>query len=398
MVRNVSFKTDDEFDDRLYSESKKKGMTKSAFIKHELSKIISNEGSQEVNQQKKEMNDSNVNLVNENTEKKNVKEVSTIDLRSSEQISEIKKEEEKISEDANQKPFFSPNRLNSLVNDKTKDDTIPNITHVEPAKIKEKIKDIKEIKEEKKTSSESIVSSPPLTVTTSSSSSASGTPDIKAIDFSSLKETNSNTVKPIANKQPEIKQQKNKKFIRKVNRVNSEEGTYTSGVSLQEEIRKEREREKFNDRFESLTKHVENIHGKAETLDNKLEKLNNIFSDIHTKTSKIDTICKDGECIKADIGDLKKNFDVLNESRKSNDSYLNEFKKSTDTKLSEIDKKFEDLKKAVPKTEVCPHCGNPSLLHMASFCSDCGGKIEAWADDNGNKIENWKPYYMRNKK
>lgn len=84
MVRNVSFKADDDFDDKLYSISKKRGITKSALIKEELKKVFGDYGVNSV-EEKKIDDKAKINL--------NLNEGPIVENKNIDLFSKIRKEE-----------------------------------------------------------------------------------------------------------------------------------------------------------------------------------------------------------------------------------------------------------------------------------------------------------------
>ncbi len=263
MVRNVSFKTDDELDDKLYSESKKRGITKSALIKLELEKILDDNKNQE---SKQELNNSNVNMVKEKDEKKNVTNgtvVSTIDLN----ITELKKEElkpEPIQEQIKQSPLESLKELKT-----------------EPKK------------EEPKQH-----------------------PNIELNRLNSLVD-----IKTV--NQPTLNNQENKQLnIKKVKRVNDEDKGSSIGLSDEEKFRRYDEKKEFN-------KKIQHIHDKITTIDDRIckdgECTKNEFNTIKKELSDLKGLKTDLN----KIDDLSKNFNSTKTELSDIRKYLEDIKKET---------------------------------------------------------------------
>lgn len=55
-------------------------------------------------------------------------------------------------------------------------------------------------------------------------------------------------------------------------------------------------------------------------------------------------------------------------------------------------KKIEDSN----ATFVCEKCGYNGVKALTSYCPNCGAKIPSWADENGQPIVDWTPYWLRN--
>ncbi len=141
MVRNLSFKADDDFDDKLYSVSKKRGMTKSAFIKSELMKIMEIEGG------------------NNFLDKKNVVDINNQRIESKDDVfrSNINREQDsRLFEDITNK-FIEEKRKKEMTSNSGQqgkeqnnivkhDIDIPNITTTKPAEIKKEEVKIEEPK------------------------------------------------------------------------------------------------------------------------------------------------------------------------------------------------------------------------------------------------------------
>lgn len=122
------------------------------------------------------------------------------------------------------------------------------------------------------------------------------------------------------------------------------------------------ERQNKNSKFEST---ISDIHSKI----SKIDSIEKGLVDIIPKIQKIDSICEDGKCFK--------------------------------TELMEIKKDLAETKKGKISAEICPGCGEKAIMHsdtfLASHCSNCGGEVPEWLDDNGVPIVNWKNYKLRGK-
>lgn len=122
------------------------------------------------------------------------------------------------------------------------------------------------------------------------------------------------------------------------------------------------EKQNKNNKFEST---IGDIHSKI----SKIDSIEGKLLDIIPKVSKIDSICEDGKCFRTELADIKKDL--------------------AETKKGQI------------KAEVCPECGEKSIMHSESFlsshCANCGKDTEGWADDKGVPIVGWKPYKLRGK-
>lgn len=71
-------------------------------------------------------------------------------------------------------------------------------------------------------------------------------------------------------------------------------------------------------------------------------------------------------------------------------------KNQVTTKFGTIEdrlKAIEDLSTAF----VCEKCGYNGVKALTSFCPNCGAKIPSWADENGQPIADWIPYWLRNR-
>lgn len=122
------------------------------------------------------------------------------------------------------------------------------------------------------------------------------------------------------------------------------------------------EKQNKNSKFEST---IGDIHSKIF----KIDSIERGLVDIIPKVSKIDSICEDGRCLRTELADIKKDI--------------------AETKKGQI------------KAEVCPECGEKSIMHsetfLSSHCANCGKDTEGWADDKGVPIVGWKPYKLRGK-
>lgn len=119
------------------------------------------------------------------------------------------------------------------------------------------------------------------------------------------------------------------------------------------------------------------------------QQFNKNISEMHTKIQNIDDrVCKDGDCTKRELSELRKDVSGL-------------FGLKTDitkdlSKLNEIDdlkKDLNEIKGKFKRTEICPGCGYTDMPHLSSYCPECGVEIKGWDD-----AKDWKPYKERNRK
>lgn len=324
MSRNLSFKTDDEFDDKLYSLSRRKGMTKSAFIKHELGKIIESEtGNNQESNRENRIGKGVSESISTNDAAIKIEIEKPVNVESSFSKQEEKKIEEKKPE--------------------TAIDVISNTTQAEPAKINEDKKDDMILNSLATGRLNLLVNEKP----------DSNTKLINQIDFIKEEDLKSNDTK-------------DKPLKTRRRNMNDEVGDrerYSNGASDEERIRKFLQKQEFE---------------KA-------------FKDMHVKVDSINSkICEDGKCTKEELANLKKDINEL-KNLKQDLAPLSKL-----DKLNHLETKIDDIGKKIKKVEICPDCGEESLLHLSSFCSNCGTKVNEWTDDSGIKIPGWKPYWLRN--
>ncbi len=145
---------------------------------------------------------------------------------------------------------------------------------------------------------------------------------------------------------------------------------------------------------ENKTKEVKNMADDDLGIENKFRKLqeqkdfNETIKKMNVKLDDIDSrVCKDGDCMREELSKIKTGLGTEFSTIKTEISELKNLKKDID-----------EIKKNSDKLEVCPQCGEKSLLHMSSYCSNCGVKIPEWNDEKGDKISSWKPYWLRQQK
>ncbi|MDD3474364.1 MAG: hypothetical protein PHP08_00490 [Candidatus Dojkabacteria bacterium] len=321
MVRNLSLKTDDNFDDKLYSVSKKKGMSKSAFIRLELEKAIERE----------------------------IPENSSSELRDL----SIKQLEDKVG---------GANILNELVGDQ-----IVNLDKEINEKKSKKIERPKTLSG----SNSSIVNKELSEIDIKKDNSTLTSEKNQSEDMNRLDNLLLNRVeKTINSKVSEQNKDENKeqkavvsrikpKFkIQKVKRVSDEEQYVTNPVNIEEKVerisRKLREQEEFNKTFREMNGKVNQFCEDGKCLKTEVDT-------IKGKLEKIDTICEDGKCLRNEVGELKKYFEDMKGS------------------IGNIDKKIPK-KENCPicnqgieeSSSYCPNCG----LEIKEWTDVHGNKLD----------------------
>lgn len=303
MVRNVSFKADDDFDDKLYSASKKEGMTKSAFIKREIGKLIENNEIKEI----KDSGNLNVNLVKEEDKKK----LERVDI----------------------------------------DNIIKDVIKEEPKKEELKKEEVKEKKEEPKPESKpesqlQNISSSKLIELEKNITEHKPKFTIKRKFFNLNKSINQDTKEPI-------------KEIKGDNKM--------SGEIKEDEL----------DRI--VTSRLEKVLAGKE-FNKNIKEMDDKIKDIHSH------VCEDGKCTKEELSNIRKDMGQFSELKKGLEKL---------SELDDIKKNINEIKKGQVKVEICPGCGESALLHLGSYCSNCGVEIPEWTDDSGKPVEGWKHYKNR---
>ncbi len=373
-MRNLSFKTDDDFDDKLYSISKKKGMTKSAFIKHELGKLIEAGGEENLPNKNFSnsipISDTHVDILKE--EKKN----------NFSGFSSLKTEESQPQVDSQKKtnsPSISPNVNSSIKPNESamnelniqKDLTINKSEEKKVEKIIEEKKELndlsilKNLKQEVSSSGDDGNRLDNLVISKTSTSESKLTDNNINIDKSSR--IIGSRTKP--------------KFrIGKVKRVNDEESMST-GITerdIEHKVNKLLEEKKFNESFKDMHGKVDKVCEDGKCLRNEMDSLKN-------KLGKIDDICEDGKCIKTEVSDIKNDLKELKEFKKSFDELKGN--------VVDIKSIYSNLDKKIVKKEPCPTC-NSGIEEGSSYCPTCGLEIKEWYDEKGNKLD-WTPYKLR---
>ncbi len=360
-MRNLSFKTDDNFDDRLYSESKKRGITKSALIKQELEKVLN-------------IGINNVDMVKEKIEKKNYVDniVSSIDL---------------TKVDINDDKFES--RL-------SQENTSVEIKH-EP-KFKIKSGSIPEVpKEEQKPE--------PKESTLITSFSA---PLIKEEQKSEISTSNAK-IDPKSQITPPMDLERLKNLDLKIQNPEKKELSHKieNLINLNiDKIKNESkptkykvtERRRMNDEEQHTPVLTEEQMERYLNKHLSKQKFDENFRDMHANIKSInDRVCKDGDCTQRELSEIKKNlgnFEII----KGDISKLKNDLTVDLSKLKEMDTLKNDLneiKGKFKKTEICPGCGHPEVQHLSSYCPECGIELKGWEDDSGKPVPGWKHHKER---
>lgn len=155
------------------------------------------------------------------------------------------------------------------------------------------------------------------------------------------------------------------------------------------EIRRRNMPDDKEERYESRSIRIEPSDEEKFRKFMQKEKFNETFKEMHEKIKAIDDrVCKDGECTKNELKEVRKDLSDL-KSIKTDLSKLDN--------LSKLESKLDDIVKKTPKVDVCPDCGEPSILHLSSFCSNCGTKVSQWTNDDGTPVHGWKPFWERAK-
>ncbi len=384
MVRNVSFKADDDFDDKLYSISKKKGMTKSAYIKHEVGKLIEAEEEGGTSSNKNFPNfipnsDNHVDILKEekktnfmsNAEESqlqanDLKKISSMPINLN--VNSPVNSSINIPNDSSSRELKNLRELNELKDlNETKVEEKKDITITEKKKELKDLESLKNLKQE---------------VSTISTSGD----DVNRLDDLLITKNSTSKIIPVdqskINKQFETTKPRTKsKFvIRKVNRVNDEENV-TTGLTdrdIEHKVNKLLEEKKFSESFKDM-------HGKVDKVCEDGKCLRNEMETLKSKLGKIDDICEDGKCVKAEVSGIKNDLKELKEFKKS----FEEIKGS----VGDIKGIFNNLDKKIVKKESCPTCSS-GIEEGSSYCPNCGLEIKEWYDDSGNKL-NWTPYKVR---
>lgn len=389
MVRNVSFKADDDFDDKLYSISKKKGMTKSAYIKHEVGKLIEAEEGGEISSNKNFPNfipnsDSHVDILKEEkktnfmssteesqVQSNNLKKTSSIpinlNVNSPINSSVNTPNDSSVNELKNLKDLNKMKDLNETMNEEKKDIIKIDEEKKDSMKIEKKeelneLSTLKNIKEEVSMSRDNVNRLDDLLITKTSTSK------IIPIDQSKQSET--------------TKSKTRAKFVirKKVNRVNDEENV-TTGLTerdIEHRLNKLLEEKKFNESFRDM-------HGKVDKVCEDGKCLKDKVNSLELKLEKIDDICEDGKCIKNEVSVIRNDLKELKDFKKNFDDIKGS--------VGDIKSFFSNLDKKITKKEACPTC-SLGIEEGSSYCPNCGLEIKEWYDDSGNKL-NWTPYKVR---
>lgn len=192
------------------------------------------------------------------------------------------------------------------------------------------------------------------------------------------------------------------------------------------------ERDKNKEEVERISKELQNVLNKSKLGDKKMEpkdekelesvftrllekqnknsKFESTINDIHTKISKIDSIEKGLlniipkveriDSVEKGLVDLAPKISKM-DAIEIKLSSICEDGKCFKTELADIKKDLAETKKGRIKTEICPDCGEPAIVHsetfLASHCANCGADAPGWNNDDGTPIADWKRYKLRGK-
>lgn len=363
MVRNLSFKADDDFDVKLYSASKRKGMGKSEFIRNSLEKAIENEIPGAFNSNLKEhapnhLDENQPNILDELVNKETNINVNLVNEKEKKSLPNFLTGSMSDSRTDEPKKFQTENISSAEAVNKNQENITQN-TQEKKEQQKNEAKELKELKELK---------------------SETNPQDNQNKQTNNVNQSSNLISNKINNNQGRIKP----KFTirKKVNRVNDEE-SQPQGVSnreIEHRVNKILEEKKFNESFGQMHKKIDAFCEDGKCLRTDVDSLK-------TKLGKIDEICEDGKCLKTEVGSIKKDL-----------AEMKEFKKwADDIKLGLTDLKgnITNIDKKLIKKESCPEC-NTGIEEDSSYCPNCGLEIKEWLDESG-KRKDWKPFKLRNK-
>lgn len=144
----------------------------------------------------------------------------------------------------------------------------------------------------------------------------------------------------------------------------------------------EETKEQFEQKIPELSEKIVGITDEVKGVENRLGNVDKSVVDL----------CTGVDCIKEDVKKYQDNVTKYQDNvSKYQDSQV-ALEKMVQQRFEELGEKVQGLEHP---TLTCENCGEQVISPLSSYCPNCGSPVYSWADEDGQPVRGWTPYWKR---